>query len=44
MFGSGNKFTIAYFLRNGYELIIYSGTNKININLLEKNSEAINLI
>ena len=36
MFGSGNKFAIAYFLRNGYELIIYSGTNKININLLEK--------
>jgi hypothetical protein len=31
MFGSGNKYALAYLLRNGIEPIIYSGNNRINI-------------
>ena len=29
MFGSGNKYAIAYLLRNNFEVIVYSGLNKI---------------
>ncbi len=31
MFGSGNKYALAYFLRNGYEIKIFSGTKEISI-------------
>jgi hypothetical protein len=31
MFGSGNKYALAYFLRNKYELKIFSGINEIKI-------------
>lgn len=30
-FGSGNKYAMAYLLRNGYELKVYSGLNEIKI-------------
>lgn len=35
-FGSGNKFAIAYLLRNNYEIEIYSGLNKIEISTIDK--------
>jgi len=31
MFGSGNKYALAYLLRHGYEISIYSGTKEIKI-------------
>ena len=31
MFGSGNKYALAYFLRNGYEIAVFSGIKKIDI-------------
>lgn len=31
MFGSGNKYALAYLLRNNYEIAIYSGTSEIVI-------------
>jgi len=31
MFGSGNKYALAYFLRNGYEVTIYSGREEISL-------------
>jgi hypothetical protein len=31
MFGSGNKYALAYLLRNGYEIYLFSGLNKIDI-------------
>lgn len=31
MFGSGNKYALAYFLRNGFDVQIYSGQEKIDI-------------
>lgn len=35
-FGSGNKFAIAYFLRNNYEVVIYSGLEEIKLTTVEK--------
>lgn len=35
MFGSGNKYALAYLLRNDYGLKIFSGTKKINITTKE---------
>lgn len=34
-FGSGNKYAMAYLLRNNYELVVYSGENKITIETKE---------
>jgi len=36
-FGSGNKYAMAYFLRNDYELIVYSGTKEIKITTEKSN-------
>lgn len=36
MFGSGNKYALAYLLRNNYEVRIYSGLNEIVLSLVEK--------
>ncbi len=36
MFGSGNKYAIAYLLRNNYDLKIYSGQNELRIGFIEK--------
>lgn len=36
MFGSGNKYAMAYLLRNDYELIIYKGIEKINIEVIKE--------
>ncbi len=30
-FGSGNKYALAFFLRNGYEVKVFSGLNEIKI-------------
>jgi len=35
-FGSGNKFALAYLLRNGYEVSIYGGENEITVGTVEK--------
>ena len=35
-FGSGNKFALAYLLRNNYDVKIFSGTEEITISTLEK--------
>lgn len=32
MFGSGNKYALAYFLRNNYDVKIYSGAKEISLN------------
>lgn len=34
-FGSGNKYALAFFLKNGYETHIYSGVRKIELGLKE---------
>lgn len=36
MFGSGNKYALAFLLRNGYEVSIYSGLEEIRINTIQK--------
>lgn len=36
MFGSGNKYAIAFFLRNGFEIKIFSGKNEIKVGTIEK--------
>ena len=36
MFGSGNKFSLAYLLRNNYELRIFSGLEEIKLTTIEK--------
>lgn len=36
MFGSGNKYAIAYLLRNNYEIIAYSGNKKIEFKTIKK--------
>lgn len=36
MFGSGNKYALAYLLKNNYEIQIYSGLTPINITLREE--------
>lgn len=35
-FGSGNKYAIAYLLRNGYEIKVFSGLNEIKIETKEE--------
>lgn len=37
MFGSGNKYALAYLLRNNYDLRIYSGKNEIKLSTIERN-------
>lgn len=36
MFGSGNKYALAYFLRNNYELKVFSGNKEIKITTQEE--------
>lgn len=36
-FGSGNKFALAYLLRNGYDVKVFSGTNEISITTKKEN-------
>ena len=35
-FGSGNKFALAYLMRNGYEVSIYGGENQIKVSTIPK--------
>ena len=35
-FGSGNKFALAYLLRNGHEVIIYAGENEIKLSTVQQ--------
>lgn len=37
MFGSGNKYALAFFKRNNIDIRIFSGKNEIEIDLVEKN-------
>lgn len=36
MFGSGNKYALAYFLRNNYEICIYAGKDEIKLSTVER--------